>query len=260
MQSHRIASPLRRNGWTVVELLVAMAILAVLAVLGFSQIATAFNSAQQAVSSNNLRQLAAANLTYSVEHGTFSPATNIRNTVRWHGARSSAREAFDPTKGYLSDYLGASRRVTTCPAFTKLIEEEGSWELGSGGYGYNATYIGGSPDHPFEPIRPAEVPRPAETLMFATTAFAKKNGLQEYPFADPPRWVDPNWKLQSSLQPSVHFRFRGVALIAWCDGHVTAERPNPTDGDNFYGGDNEDSHTGFPGPTEFNGWWNPKRP
>lgn len=246
-------------GWTVTELLVAITIFVTLSVMAFSWMPSAFVSANQAASTNNLRNLAAANLSYAADHGTYCPATEPRNKVRWHGARTSGRDSFDPTGGFLADYLGNSRAVTACPAFKEAIEGTGSFELGSGGYGYNSAYIGGTPPNPFVPARPEQVLRPAETLMFATTALAKANGLQEYPFAEPPRWVDPNWQLQSSLQPSVHFRFHGRALIAWCDGHITAETATSLPKTNYFGGDNKEARVGFPGPREDNGWWNPRR-
>ena len=95
--------------------------------------------------------------------------------------------------------------------------------------------------------------------MFATTAFARAEGLQEYPFAEPPYWVDANGNLQGSLQPSVHFRFGGFALVAWCDGHVTPEPARSFSTTNYYGGNNEEARIGFPGPEEKNGIWNPDR-
>lgn len=94
--------------------------------------------------------------------------------------------------------------------------------------------------------------------MFATTAFAKGDGIQEYPFAEPRQAVNPRWETTGALQPSVHFRFNGKALIGWCDGHVTEETPTEKSSINFYGGDNAAADIGFCGPTEDNGWWNPR--
>jgi prepilin-type N-terminal cleavage/methylation domain-containing protein len=249
---------MRRNGWTLVELLVAIAIVAALAAIATMVVPDAKIRAQQVQSTANLRSLCIANLAYAVDHGTYCPASDRRNLVRWHGARASIRDRFDPTKGYLSDYLGKSRQVIACPRFINMVEK-GSWESGSGGYGYNATYIGGTPASRFRPARPSEIHRPGATIMFATTALAKSTGLQEYPFAEPFRWVDPNWKLQGPLQPSVHFRFHGRALIGWCDGHITAEFPSEFPATNFYGGDNKASQIGFPGPREDNGWFSSRR-
>jgi prepilin-type N-terminal cleavage/methylation domain-containing protein len=247
-----------RNGFSLIEVLVALVITAVLATIAFSATRAARLRAHQAASTTNLRNLAAANLLHTTDHGTYVPATEPRNRIRWHGGRDHPTGPFDPAKGFLAGYLGPDRRVTTCPEFKRHLASD-SWENGSGGYGYNAIYIGGLPHHPFQPNRPANVPNPARTLMFATTAFAVAAGIQEYPFADPPQWVDANWNTAGPLQPSVHFRFANHALIAWCDGRVTAERQNSApSSNNYYGGSNPSARTGFCGPTGNNGWWNPR--
>ncbi|MES2439854.1 MAG: type II secretion system protein [Verrucomicrobiota bacterium] len=256
--------PIRR-GFTMVELLVTLAIIVVLTTLGFQVYRAARTRANESVSTTNLRQLAAANLLYAADNTTYAPAGEPSNRIRWHGGRTGVGAKFDPTKGYLSDYLGLSRRVGICPEFKDHLSGSSSWEDGSGGYGYNSIYIGGLPNDTFKPNRPAAVNDPGRTLMFATTALSKADGIQEYPSADPPKSVDANWRLRGNLQPSIHFRFNGRALIAWCDGHVSEEagdfgkKSGKADTEtNFYGGNNEEAKIGFCGPTENNGWWNPR--
>ena len=61
------------------------------------------------------------------------------------------------------------------------------------------------------------------------------------------------------LQPSLHFRANGRALIAWCDGHVTAEKPSRLGGPNYYGADNTENLIGWVGAEKENGFWNPNR-
>lgn len=247
-----------RHGFTLVELLVVIVIVSTLAALTFQGYRLARLRGNQTVSTENLRQLAAANLLYVTDHSTYAPDGDVQNLTRWHGGRVSINSPFDPTKGYLSEYLGLSRSVGICPEFKDHLTGEDSFEDGSGGYGYNSIYIGGLPQDPFKPNRPANVNNPSRTLMFATTALARAGGLQEYASADPPKEVFASWRLGGAMQPSVHFRFRGRALIAWCDGHVTEETPNGSSATNYYGGDNEKSKIGFCGPTANNGWWNPR--
>ncbi len=248
----------RSIGFTLVELLVVIAIVAVLAMLSVLGFQSARLRANQTVSTENLRQLAAANLLYVADHQTYCPSSDQANKIRWHGARTSAKQKFDPEKGYLSPYLGLSRSVGMCPEFKRHLSGNSSFENGSGGYGYNSIYIGGLPENPVRPNRPANVASPARTLMFATTAFAVSDGVQEYPFADPPRSVDADWQLDGVMQPSVHFRFNGRALVAWCDGHISEELPSAKSSTNFYGGSNDSSNIGFCGPADNNGWWNPR--
>jgi prepilin-type N-terminal cleavage/methylation domain-containing protein/prepilin-type processing-associated H-X9-DG protein len=248
----------KSRGFTLIEVLLALAVIIALATIGMQGFRVARGRANQATSATNLRQLAAANLLYVADHQTYCPFGDPSNLIRWHGGRTSTGQSFDPEKGLLAEYLGSSRRVGICPEFSRYLTGSKSWEEGSGGYGYNGTYIGGMPGSTFTPNRPANVNRPERTLMFATTAFAKSDGLQEYASAAPRSSVSPNWKLAGPLQPSVHFRFNGKALIAWCDGHVTEETRSDGSATNFYGGDNQAANIGFCGPEEDNGWWNPR--
>jgi prepilin-type N-terminal cleavage/methylation domain-containing protein/prepilin-type processing-associated H-X9-DG protein len=248
------------TGFTLVEILVVIVIIATLSALGFQGYRSALTSGNKAVSTENLRQLIAANLLYVSDHGTYCP-TDIdgKNLTLWCGGRSSTSTPFDPQKGLLSEYLGQSRSVGICPQLQAMIGTATAFnESGAGGYGYNDTYIGNIPSDSLMPNRPANVPNPSRTLMFATTAFAVKGGVQEYPSAAPPYFVDSNWQTYTGSQPSIHFRFNGRALIGWCDGHVSEEVSSGSSNTNYYGGSNTDSKIGFCGPAENNGWWNPR--
>ncbi len=245
------------RGFTLMELLVVIVIIAALSTLGFQGYKAARTGANKAVSAGNLRQLIAANFLYAADHQTYCPFDLYGdNLVRWHGARTSISAPFDPEKGLLSEYLGQSRQVGKCPQLERMINASAFNE--AGGYGYNAAYIGGIPSEALTANRPANVSNPARTLMFATTALAVAGGIQEYATADPPNEVDTNWRIRGPLQPSIHFRFNGRALIAWCDGHVTEELPTGKSKKNRYGGSNADSKIAFCGPTANNGWWNPR--
>lgn len=246
-----------------VELLVTLAIITVLATLGFQGYRSARLRANEAVSTANLRQLAAANLLYAADHFTYSPASDRFNRIRWHGGRAKGRSKFDPAKGYLSEYLGGSGRVGVCPEFLRHLSGTNSWEDGSGGYGYNAVYLGGylNYDDSGNPVpqRPGNVGKPERTLMFATTALSKAEGIQEYPFAEAPKFVDSEGNITGEAsQASIHFRFNGRALVAWCDGHISSERSQGEAQKNVYGGNNKEANIGFCGPTANNGWWNPE--
>jgi prepilin-type processing-associated H-X9-DG protein len=207
----------------------------------------------------HLHQLAAANLQYAGENdGRFCFAQDKRNNLRWHGLRASVSQEFDGSMGPLAPYLGREARVKMCPAFEKILKGAKSFESGSGGYGYNAVYIGGTPANPWDGELLVNVPSPATTLMFADTAMSRKDGVQEYPFAEPPRWVAPSGKLAGALSPSVHFRHNGRANVAWCDGHVSQEAPGRLGTRNTYGGDDKENKVGWFGPDAENGYWNPR--
>jgi prepilin-type N-terminal cleavage/methylation domain-containing protein/prepilin-type processing-associated H-X9-DG protein len=246
------------RGFTLIELMVVVAIMAVFAAFSYGVIMHALVAAKGAASTSNLGQLARANLTYAGDHdGYYCPAQEPQNLVRWHGARTGMGAPFDPTKGFLSPYLGESQIVKADPLFASYVSGADSFEDGSGGYGYNEIYIGGTPQDNFSATSMLKVPHPERTVMFTTTAFAKSDGVQEYPFSEAPQWVDPNNQLSGGLQPSVHFRDNGKALVAWCDGHVTAESPSQLGGNDYYGGNSAQDEIGWFGPTADNGYWNP---
>lgn len=252
-----------QHGFTMIELVFAISIVLVMIGLCGTLFFQLQDRARASRSIANLRQLALANLTYCADNkGQFCPAQDRRNRKRWHGERGSSSGSFDPTKGYLAPYLGGDGRVKTCPLLKDVMDKaEGSWEAGTGGYGYNAAYIGGSyatSGKYYVPEYLANIPHPARTVMFTTSAFARGERVQEYPYTEPYYSVRKSGQYGGPLQPSTHFRAAGKALVAWCDGHVTAEPPNEDlVGENFYEGDNEEELLGWFGPKERNGYWNP---
>lgn len=266
MKQARNVSNACSGGFSLVEVLIVVVILIVLGALSYSGGRRLITSARIVESSANLRSLAVANSTYLADHGVYCPADDRPNKRRWHGARTSSSSRFDPTKGFLSPYLGKSQRVTTCPLFRAMVEGSASFENGTGGYGYNSSYIGGMPGGPFDretllriSARAAHVSNPGRTVMFTTTAYAQPGGLQEYAYCEPPFWDYGTGPSGVRPSPSVHFRANGKALVAWCDGSVTAEPPSPaTGGLNPHGGDPGEWNLGWFGPDDNNGWWNPR--
>jgi prepilin-type N-terminal cleavage/methylation domain-containing protein/prepilin-type processing-associated H-X9-DG protein len=251
---------------TLLELLVVITITGILAAFLMPVLNHAKQRSYAAKSSSNLRQLVMANLAYLSDRGCYVPAANKANNKRWCGARTGTQQAFDPTGGYLADYLGKTRSVTADPLFTEMLKASNSFEEGAGGYGYNEWYIGGTPVQAYHSdgsLRSAtlgQVSRPASTVMFATTAYARAGGVQEYPFAEPPFWDFGDGPSDFRPSPSVHFRFAGKAIIGWCDGHISMEaREDRPEGDNPHGGDAAKEDLGWFGPDKDNGYWNPNR-
>ncbi len=271
----RFFYPRSKPAFSLIELLAAIAIVTVLCSIVLFSVSHIRDTAMQAQSASNLRQLAAANLTYSSEHATFCPGSHLNNLIRWHGARSRVGAEFDPTKGYLSPYLGKDGQIGMCPKLDALRSEyssSASFESGTGGYGYNSAYLGSSaPNMSIEeyierrdaelgtpPERIHRVEEPANTLMFATVAFPRADGLQEYASAEPYYHMMAGMRL-SGADPSVHFRFDGKALVAWVDGHVSAEPPARIGDVNIYGGNAAKYQIGWVGPEEDNGYWNTRK-
>lgn len=284
----------RASAFTLVELLTVIAVLGVLAVIAFSGTREMRYRAHEAQSVSNIRQLAAANLAYAADNGRFAPDSDGDLNgfkVRWFGSRSTSnmREPYRGTGGYLSDYL-AGGKVRYCPVLGALLDADASlvgtgyFEKESGGYGYNSAYIGKTPadilnptdggrpapgaTRPPDPVlgegesrwpgnRIANIQDPARTVMFTSTIMAGSGGgLVET--AETVAYVD--YEFGYELTPTTHFRFKGRALVAWADGHVTFELPNAASTDwNVYRGNNDAYSIGWFGPTDYNGYWNPRQ-
>jgi len=264
------------RGFTLIELLTVIAILGVLGTIVMSVAGEARYHAAKAESASNIRQLVIANQAYAADHGTYAPWGNLRNNVRWHSAREGG--AFDRSGGYLSPYLGEDKRVRRCPVLEGFISADtgDAFDAGAGGYGYNSIYLGSDPSligwRPpagasredavswREQGRPAgHVTDKSNVVMFTSSAIARGGGIVETDEAVPYRSLTPEG-LGGVMTPTVHFRFRGKALVAWADGHVTFEAPNPdvSASHNVYGDDNASHALGWFGPTEWNGFWNPR--
>lgn len=248
-------NPMHRtmNGFTVLELLVVVAMVGLLIALIMPALGSSRASSSRAACASNLRQLALANIAYAADHGYFvAAASDIRgrNTQRWHGTRSSGGDAFDPANGPLSPYFGRSRQVKQCPAFHP--EREG-FEHGCGGYGYNAAgvgsqaYLRGARAGAVMGMPVGAIARASETIMFTDAAFLQGDELIEYSFAEPVFHISGNAppRETSRAWPSIHFRHDGYANVAWADGHVTSEPMSNEFNQAF-----SDVHIGWFGPSD----------
>ena len=231
------------RAFSLVELLVVIATIAVLVGLLVPTLSGARELARAGVCSSNLRQIGLANDLYAGDHrDRFAPGApdQLMNLTRWHGSRRSPGDEFTPAGGTLVPYLtsgsdaglAASRLVRACPTFAgtagRLRAAKVGFERSAGGYGYNEAYVGS--DRSFAGIDPATrktvwaLPAgkdkvgaarsrftvPTATIGFADAALADGNpeaGVVEYSFVEPRFWPEaPGLR----ADPSMHFRhFRG---------------------------------------------------
>ena len=237
-------------GFTLVELLVVIGIIAVLIALLLPVLNVARESARSASCSSNLRQLHLASLLYAGDNRGYLPPAHLdyvtKNLHRWHGTRATTDEPFDFLGSALRRYL-QTPQIKQCPSFDFTA---GGFEESAGGYGYNDHYLGSSieddgwtDDAVNRPAKAASVRKPSETIVFADAAMAWPN-LVEYSFLEPPLVGG----FPSS--PSVHFRHRGRANVVWLDGHATSQRMEWTYPANVYGAANARFALGFFGPRD----------
>lgn len=232
--------PRVRTGFTLVELLVVIAVIALLVGVLLPALGSSRVAGQLAVSTSNLRQLHLAN---EMHAGDFddrlvagAPEFRERNLARWHGMRDDLSEAFDASRSPLTPYVddaNASDAIRTCPGFaatSEALRSSGTgFELAAGGYGYNNAFMGTQRRKAAGGVwsvvtdkkgeRRSSFRLPTETIAFTTTAFAADQ-LIEYSFVEPPEWPEfPGFR----PDPSMHFRFNGRAPTAWLGGHVSSE-------------------------------------
>ncbi len=244
---------MKRTAFTLVELLVVIAVIAFLMSILVPALAAAGSQARSAVCRSNVRQLVLANMGYATENdGYYVPAAsdmwNNGGYHRWHGVRGSLNEPFDPLGGPLVKYL-RDGRVKECPEPVEFVKGHGwnlNFEQGCGGYGYNMAYLGsrlwqkgnshGQPSSYSRATSVSEVGKPGETVMFADCAMSMDGRtLIEYSFAEPPYAVYNGRTTTVLMSPSIHFRHRGAASAGWADGHADSRKMGKSEDVNVYG-------------------------
>lgn len=238
------------RGFTLVELLVAIAIVAVLVSTLLPALGSARQAARGTVCLSNIRQLALANSVYAQDQrGYYVRAaediwTGFGGRKRWHGERISPgvspnpeENRFNPSLSPLAKYFGPEGRVKRCPAFVDAVEDgsANAFESGTGGYGYNNIYVGSRTDlhgnnanAAAASARVEDPAAPAATVLFADAAMLISSGSSvytiEYSFAEAPYiQSSPYPASPSGLRPtaSIHFRHGRRCSVAWADGRAS---------------------------------------
>lgn len=241
-------------GFTLVELLVVIGIIAILIALLLPALTAAREAAKSTQCASNLRQLATAAIGYAAENRGFFPPAHYKYTTenlhRWHGTRATTSEPFDFEGSPLRKWLVAG--LKQCPSFEPARP---GFEAAAGGYGYSNNFVGSriaADNFTFThasidtPMKQTMIRRSSEKLMFADVAFADPM-LIEYSFVEAPR---SPW---GSNTPSIHFRHnKRRANVAWVDGHVDAREFEWTipigDPSNYTGADLNALKIGWFGP------------
>lgn len=219
--------PMKRSehvgrGFTLIEILVVIAVVGILMALLLPALGKAKGRAQGIGCSNNIRQLVVAWTVYADEHGgklvnnhgiqeTMRTQSNWVNNVLDWGFSSGNTNLATLRQGHLTQYLGENTGVFHCPS-DKSVAENG-YRIRS----YSMNSLVGDPGELTNRFNPqmlqffkiTDFPKPSETYVF----------LDEHPdtlndgfFMN--RWAEEKW---GNLPANYH---DNGANLSFADGHV----------------------------------------
>jgi prepilin-type N-terminal cleavage/methylation domain-containing protein/prepilin-type processing-associated H-X9-DG protein len=243
-QAQKPGQPAKRvgAGFTLLELLVVIALIAILAALLFPALSSARARAQGYQCLNNTRQLVLAWTLYSDDHngrlaynlgGNASRKTVARksdqnwvnNVLSWELDADNTNTA-SLTQASLGAYVGRSAQVYRCPSDTVLsqVQREAGWTTRVRSYSMNAMigdagdltkqgYNENNPPPYVQFFRITDIPRASEIFVFLDEHPDSINDgyfLNQFYSRE---WVD--------LPASYH---NGAASFAFADGHAQLQR------------------------------------
>lgn len=202
----------RTTGFTLVEMLVVVAVIAILAALFIPILRNVMNQSSRAKAAGNFRQLGASIMTYTADHDGRLPGPLQQNQ------RSGYRKSLGNGIGVkLWEYMNItepSDDFQNLPLLT--VSALSNWKYSAGDPYPSAYYVirdapmpGGDVVHPFglgganrrEPAKISQIPKPASTW-----AIWEKGGLG-----------DPILTNRKNFSEPIHGKLRVVLFL---DGHV----------------------------------------
>jgi prepilin-type N-terminal cleavage/methylation domain-containing protein/prepilin-type processing-associated H-X9-DG protein len=225
---------MRRRGFTLVELLVVIGVIALLAGLLLPAISSVRDKARKAECLSNQRQLALASAAYTNDFdGAFMPCATWDGwpVVYWWGTNEAQ---VDYSAGYVHAYLEVKptteQSVFNCPVQPwGSYTAQGAAQAPTSTYGYNGYYLcpPATPgwawtigDRPWQ--RAADIDEPHRVIVFADALLVwSEDQVTNSTLLDPPCiFSGTGWERNTS--PTTCFRHVEQAVAAFADGHAAS--------------------------------------
>jgi len=221
---------MKTNGaFTLVELLVSIAIIGILAAILLPALAKAKTSAKTAKNQSNLKQIGTAASMYEKENDGSWVGVADSSGKQFFGLLRGAGRSVDYSGGWLSPFMGAEEKVWQDPAFYSFsrrarertcsygfnyyylnrMEQQGNW--------WDANYM-----YWWKGVDDSEINNPSQTVTFGDSARNWMGPVEENWFWTPPSQARawPGWETAYS-----HFRHKGRMTVLWADVHVNMLMP-----------------------------------
>lgn len=213
------------RAFTLIELLIVIAIIGILAAMLLPALGRSKSAAQRIKCVGNLHQLGVATQMYWDDNCgncfRYTSPTNYGQSFwfGWIGPGPEGERPFDPTLGALWPYL-EGRGVELCPSLNYALGQFKLKVRGAAyGYGYNI-HLSAPPGKPATPL--TKILRPSAIASLADAA--QINTFQSPASPENPMLEEFYYVSTNRTESTAHFRHTERANAVFCDGHVDAEK------------------------------------